>query len=961
MKTKTELETFLRPSGTQSPEVDEDDHQKGTLQKVHHLEQQLHDCRQNLRESQEELRQLKEQLAACRGNVPVRLELVDSERNNELIARILETSLAAIVMINPQEHITLANSQEVKFMGLKQEEGAGRNSRDPGWVCTDSAGQTILKDDSLLVQVLADRRPVYQVPVALQHYDGRRIYFLVNGVPKFDQDGNLEGAVISAEDIIPLKQTEKSLNAAHARLEHLFMAGPAVIYSCTCHWDSSTSPSPSFVPEFLSANFAAKFGYTPDEVLGQADFWLNHLHPEDASRVFAENRHLLERGHHHYEYRFRHCNGSYLWVYDEKRLIRDAAGVPRELIGYLTDITQRKILEEELAAAKARLEHLISASSAVIYSCQAIPPYTPNFISENIKDILGYTRQEFFAHPDFWSENIHPEDAPRVFAAIAKLSSHKRLSVEYRFRSQSTDYIWMQDEKTLVDSGNGDPEIVGFWFDISKRKQTEQVLRETQEQLAKLIDSTPDPIFFKDTQGRYLMINQAYQKGAWFREKDWFGKTDLELFPPNIAKIFRKSDNAVIKERRSVIVEKCLTSPGGKKVFYQTIKFPLCDEQGLVKGIGGIARDITSRKEMEQVLQRSETNLQALFDSVQDFIWVIDNKGRFLRVNHIVLERLGYTPEELLGQSILTLHPPECQKQAAIILTDLLAGNADECPLPLKSKDGTQIPVETKITRGQWFGKDVFIGISRDITVRRQLESQLIKSAKVASLGVMAGGIAHEIRSPLTVCSSAAQFLLEDNLDSEFRRLCLEKMLSGIAQASAIVENLLKFARTPEKLEFTLITLQEVINDALALVANQARLQNVELQRDLPAEPISLYAMPGLLTQAFLNLFLNALKAMPDGGFLRIHLESNNQEAVITVADTGHGIAATDLPNIFDPFYTTQALGQGTGLGLAICQSFIKQHQGYIEVESNVGQGARFFVGLPLTQQAVSIGETLWQ
>ncbi len=328
----------------------------------------------------------------------------------------------------------------------------------------------------------------------------------------------------------------------------------------------------------------------------------------------------------------------------------------------------------------------------------------------------------------------------------------------------------------------------------------------------------------------------------------------------------------------------------------------------------------------------------------------MDNNGCILRVNHVVGERLGYGPEELLGRSVLALHPAGRQAEAEAMFADLLTGKTDVCPLPLLTKDGRHIPVETRVTRGRWFDQEAWFAVSRDLTLRRTIEAQLIQSAKMASLGVMAGGIAHEIRTPLTVCSSAAQFLREDDLAPEFRRQCLEKMLSGIAKASTIIENLLKFARAPENLEITRMNLVAVIDDTLALVANQARLQKVELRREVPVAPLYLDGLAGLLPQAFLSLWLNALNAMPDGGIFSVRLEATDQEAVITISDTGRGIAASDLPHIFDPFYTTAPAGQGTGLGLSLCQSFIQQHLGTIEVESTLGQGARFTVRLPRIQ-----------
>ena len=489
--------------------------------------------------------------------------------------------------------------------------------------------------------------------------------------------------------------------------------------------------------------------------------------------------------------------------------------------------------------------------------------------------------------------------------------------------------------------------LLGVILDVTDSKAAEAALRETHERLAALLESAPDPIFFKDAQGLYLVINQAGAASLGYRKEDCIGRTDAQLLPSEAAERIRRNEVELLQKRQATLAEVYMTDVKDKKRVFQAIKFPLFDDQGQIRGIGCIARDITPRRAAEEALRRSEANLQALFDTVQDFIWVLDSSGCILRVNHVVRERLGYGPEELLGRSMLAVHPADRRVEAEAMLADLLTGKTDVCPLPLLTKDGRQIPVETRVTRGRWFDQEALFGVSRDLTWRRTIEAQLVQSAKMASMGVMAAGIAHEIRTPLTVCSSAAQFLREDGLAPEFRRQCLDKMLSGIARASTIIENLLKFARAPENVEITRMNLVALIDDTLALVANQARLQKVELRREEPVASLYLDGLAGLLPQAFLSLWLNALNAMPDGGILRVRLEATDQEAVITISDTGRGIAASDLPHIFDPFYTTSPVGQGTGLGLSLCQSFIQQHLGKIEVESALGQGARFTVRLP--------------
>jgi signal transduction histidine kinase len=244
------------------------------------------------------------------------------------------------------------------------------------------------------------------------------------------------------------------------------------------------------------------------------------------------------------------------------------------------------------------------------------------------------------------------------------------------------------------------------------------------------------------------------------------------------------------------------------------------------------------------------------------------------------------------------------------------------------------------------------VAVGRDLTERRKLEMQILQSQKLAALGVMAGGIAHEIRNPLAISSSAAQFLIEEpicELEPEFVVKCAEKIHQGIHRASKIIENLMRFARPSFQNELESVDLVTLCNDTIGLVANEAKLKKVELDIQLPSTPMIINGQPHMLQQMLMNLMLNAFRAMPNGGRIKFSLQSNHEEVMLYIADTGTGIPTHNLDKIFDPFFTTSPVGEGVGLGLSLCYSIIKQHFGAIEVESTPNKGSLFTIRLPLS------------
>ena len=210
----------------------------------------------------------------------------------------------------------------------------------------------------------------------------------------------------------------------------------------------------------------------------------------------------------------------------------------------------------------------------------------------------------------------------------------------------------------------------------------------------------------------------------------------------------------------------------------------------------------------------------------------------------------------------------------------------------------------------------------------------------------MAGGIAHELRNPLSVSYSAAQFLNEGAQDPEFHAECVQKILGGIERASGIIENLLRFSRPSEGGNTKIIDLVPVVRETTRLLSNQGALQKITVTENYPAVSAFINGNASQLQQVLMNLIFNAYAAMPDGGELKIAVFHEDGRAVIVVRDTGCGIAEANRAKIFDPFFTTKAAGSGTGLGLSICHTIISQHEGSIDVDSVIGKGCTFTIRL---------------
>jgi PAS domain S-box-containing protein len=375
------------------------------------------------------------------------------------------------------------------------------------------------------------------------------------------------------------------------------------------------------------------------------------------------------------------------------------------------------------------------------------------------------------------------------------------------------------------------------------------------------------------------------------------------------------------------------------------------DTAGAIVRYQGTLIDVTERRRMEAQLKQQEQFRQRLLEAFPDLILVIDLQGRYRFVSSRIRDLLGYRPEEMLGKDVeeSKTHSPEFLVLYHSVASGRQVFSSGEFGALNRSGDWRRM----RASASQFFDAEnklagVIMSV-RDITLEKKFEEQIIQSERLAAMGQMIGGFAHELNNPLTTILGVSD-MLQESENNESNRKQLAMLHQQARRATEIVQNLMYFSRPPAPGK-TQLDLAELVERTIHLQAYSLRKNNVTVdfvrEKGLP----TVMGDPHQLMQVFLNLILNAEQAIRearDQGSLRIRLGKSGASVWATFQDDGPGIAPDILPNIFDPFYTTKRPGRGTGLGLSICKAVLKEHGGNVEAAAAPGGGAVFTVTLPV-------------
>jgi PAS domain S-box-containing protein len=591
----------------------------------------------------------------------------------------------------------------------------------------------------------------------------------------------------------------------------------------------------------------------------------------------------------------------------------------KDLIDSFDDIAFAASLEGKIKTVNRRVTELLGI------------PYS---------DVVGHRVEEFLDEPK----------REEVNRALARFLEKRRWSgmVCVRLKANARTLYFDCALNAIV---KGD-EVVGV--SALARDVTEE--REKERRFTELFETLQEGVYFSTPEGRLLDGNAALVQVLGYESKESLLSLDpraLNSDPNQNPVLGRTADDRGGVRTREIMLRR---KNGTLGVFLDTSR-AVRDAGGKIVRYQGTLVDVTERREMEKAFRRQEEFHRYLLESFPDLILVIDLNGRYSFVSSRIHDLRGYKPEDLLGKRVE--EEQDYSPELFALYRDLITGRKmfGSCDYSARHRDGSWRTMRASASplfdaENKLSGAIVSV---RDITVEKKLEQQIIQSERLAAMGQMIGGFAHELNNPLTSILGMSELLQEGEAPESVRKQMVV-LQQQARRAAEIVQNLMYFSRPPAPGK-TPIDLGELVQRTLHLHAYSLRKSNitVDFLKETSVPVVSGDAHQ--LMQVFLNLILNSEQAMRevrDRGTLRIRIEKQEKSVSVIFQDDGPGISPDILPNIFDPFYTTKRPGRGTGLGLSISKAILREHKGNVEATSGPGGGAVFTVTLPVAAGSAS-------
>ena len=629
-----------------------------------------------------------------------------------------------------------------------------------------------------------------------------------------------------------------------------------------------------------------------------------------------------------------------------------------------------------------------------------------DYYSPSVTRLLGYSKGEVIGTQVF--SLIHPDDVPKAKAALAEALADPERTVRLELRLRHADGSWHHLE-VAGQNRLEDPDVGALIInarDVSDRKRIERrdaALSKLGQQLssatspadaARIIRAIADDLFRWDAFTLDL-YSAAEDKVTPFYNVDTNRageRYELELsglprdpsgmarrvisqgaelilrkaplsMPPDVIAIGEESRPSAslmvvpIRNRTQVI--------GILSVQSYSFNAYDADDLNTLQTLANYCAGALERIRAEQALRESEQRFRDLFEGSPDAVFVEDLAGNVLDVNPAACQLHGFSKAELVGKNVLDLVPPDTRDAVREYFPALAHGHLRQLEGVSLTREGKAVPVEIRVSRIEYGGQPALLLHVRDLTERKHLEDQFRHAQKMEAIGRLAGGVAHDFNNLLTVIHGHASLLLTcGNLAPNAARSA-QQIVQAAERAAGLTRQLLAVSRR-QVMQLRRLDLNDVVANMTKMLGRILG-EDIALQLHYSPVPALVQADGGMMEQVILNLAVNARDAMPGGGQLRLQIALQDLSAerlprkpgaapgtfvCLSVSDTGCGIPPENLRRIFEPFFTTKEVGKGTGLGLATAYGIVKQHRGWIDVQSEVGKGSTFQVFLPAAPAA---------
>lgn len=636
--------------------------------------------------------------------------------------------------------------------------------------------------------------------------------------------------------------------------------------------------------------------------------------------------------------------------------------LPHHHLSIIRDISARKRAEAQLRESEQRYVTLTQAVPVGIF--RSDPQGHCLYVNDRWSQITGLSLQE--AWQEGWTQALHPDDRERVFTEWYRCAQQNlSFQSEYRFRRADGVITWVFGQ--AVAERGIDNEIIGYVgtiTDISDRKRGEEALR----QYERIVSATPDGVALVNRDYTFRLINQTYLSLHGKGYDKIIGHTLGELLGEDtftgIIKPFM--DRSLAGE--TIRYEAWFNYARAGRRFISVTYAPYIEVDGTISGVVVNTRDLSELKQAEEKIREQA----ALLDITTDAILVRNLDNQILFWNNGAERLYGWSSQEAVGKNVSELIYKEITPQPQAALNTVVETGSWQGELSKVDKQGKEIIVASRWTlvRDETGQPKSILSVDTDITVKKKIAAQFLRTQRLESIGTLAAGIAHDLNNILAPILMSVQ-LLQIRYPADRNLQLLQLLENNVKRGAALVNQVLSFARGLEG-ERTIVQLKHSILEIANLV-KETFPKSIEFAADIAPDLWTVSADATQLHQVLMNFCVNARDAMPNGGTLSIsaanltidesYVQMNIEAKVgpyvaITVADTGTGMPPEIVERSFEPFFTTKEIGKGTGLGLSTALGIIKSHGGFIEVHSEVGQGTQFKVYLPTSQQtATQLGE----